>query len=68
MFDCGECVELGTDMLKAPSEVGGESILGSDGVLTLGTDGGSLTWIGGVGRGVGGGVWAASRRICATCR
>ena len=23
MVDCGECVELGTDVLKAPSEVGG---------------------------------------------
>ena len=24
MVDCGECVKLGTDVLWAPSEVGGE--------------------------------------------
>ena len=68
MVDFGECVELGTDVLKATSEVGGGSTLGSDGVLTLGTDEGGFPWIGGVGRGVGGDVWAAHRRICTNCR
>ena len=43
MVDCDECFELCTDVLKAPSEVGGGgSTLGSDGVLTLGTDEGSF--------------------------
>ena len=68
MVDCGGCVDLGTDDLKAPSEVGGGFTLGSDGVLTLGTDDGSALWTAGVGRGVGDGVSAARHRICDTCR
>ena len=68
MVDCGESVELGIDVSEAPSEVWGGFTLGSDGVLTLGTYEGSFLWIRGVGRGVGGGVWEARRRICYTCR
>ena len=49
MVDCGKCVELGTNLLKAPSEVWGGSNLERDGMLTLGTDEGSFPWIGGVG-------------------
>ena len=67
MEDCDECGELGTNVLKAPSEVG-RSNLGSDGVLTLGMDEGAFPWIGGVYRGLGGGVWTVRCRICATCR
>ena len=47
MVDFVECVELGTDVLKAPSEVGGSN-LGSDGVITLRMDEGSFPWIKGV--------------------
>ena len=42
MVDCGECGELGINVLEAPLEVGGSN-LGSDGVLTLGTNEGSFT-------------------------
>ena len=47
---------------------GGGSTIGSDGVLFLGKDEGGSLWAAGVGRGVGGGVSAARRRICYTCR
>ena len=47
---------------------GGGSTLGSDDVLTLGTDEGSFLYIRGVGRGVGGGVWEVRRKIYATYR
>ena len=65
MVDCGEIIELGTDALKSPSEVGG-STLRSDGVLTPRKDEGSTLWAMGVGRGMGGGVSAERRRIFAT--
>ena len=58
MVDCGECVELCTDVLKAPSEVGGGGFtLRSDGVRTLGRDEGSFPWSGGVFWRMGGAVF-----------